>query len=604
MSIPTSNEVPFINNPEPVPNEIPPAQYLTPTAPQYDLPPTEPPHWSTAQFAETPISMAKIRSLGVIQNVFPSYSYRGWDADEWVKQMTTAREEAGPDVWNDPGVCGLRLLAARTTSTAGLEGVAIQKEKTGTRTARRCIAIERRNIMTRPVIETPPIPKNFADFTALYVHSTDGLELVRKLTLGRWAGGGARRKVAYLTAGSIEPMGGGWERGRFGIEEDLFYRTNMCYAKCAGEKVMVLYTSDVTLFRNSELYGFTFLESGEQAVFDAISIALPNLAARHSSIQRGLLENEDTARLRRNLAMVFAEAIRNKIDALVLTPLGCDHRLCPPDTVAATIRAVAEQFAGFIPEVHVVISPELFSNNVRDAFTKALGVASGEWASLRVMARDQPGMFIRQKCCINLGVCRESVDSNPAHFTTFYHPPTCPNGGACKVDYPYHNILFAHPGVAPRDAKRAQGPGQEGQNKAMPLPFCQDPFVCPFVCKPPKMLTSGDKAHIMTCRHFCQFGMQCPAINEPGHRRFFAHIETRDECRDGKSCKKINDVAHRLSFIHKGVKCFPVKCFSGDDCRFAAEFTHSIDFYHKDEPKGIKKCYNLKWLEKQKINYF
>lgn len=589
------------------PNEIPAERRTTtavPSAPPYDLLPITPPMWNDPSFVEPPISLARLRTLRSIQDVYPLYSYRGWDAKRWLEDMRTAKSElpAGTEVWKDPGICGLRMLVGRTTCSAIADGFIMQTTHESNRVVRKYIQVIRGNsLTTNAVRETKPIPKNISDNTHIYVDSVDGLNLVHNLYFsdGGSGNGTKRRKIAYLTASLIEPTGGRWIYGRLGIEEDLFYRTSMALGKCNEQKCNVLYTPNVTLFRNSESYGYSILETDKQAIFDAISFSTPNLS--NASPNNSKLSNEAIMIMRRDLTLAFSAAIENGVDVLVLTPFGCDYRLCPPEAISGIIRAVAEQYAGYIQEVHVAISPDLFQSSVYNTFVHTL-TEPNKSATLRLMRIGQPGVSVFKKCCPKYDACRESVDTNPSHFETLYHPPECPNGVDCTLSYPCHFLLFMHPEHAHKPHARNDN-SQNSQAANDALPFCSNPFMCPYVCKPQKKLSPADNSHIMQYRHFCQYGPLCKYINDPVHARCYSHIMTNELCEEGFSCRKINDVSHRLKFLHNGAKCFPVKCSEGDKCRLLSDHKHRADFYHGDEPKGIKKCYSLKWLDKHKINY-
>lgn len=601
---PTQENI-FINKHR-TPDEIPPEYVLEPSAPPYDIPPVPPPMWNELQSAEYSTLMTQIHTMNTFQDVPQSYSYMGWDAETWMEGISAAKTAvpADRDPQDDPDVRGLRLLVGRTTHTAGTEGIAFQKITEPDKVARVCISIEQMDITTRPIWDTQAIPQSIKDYTKLYIHNTDGLNVVRKLcydsteqTEKQKKKKKKKKKIAYLIAGSMEQTGGGWERGYFGVEEDLFYRTNMSSIEHHNNGAMVMYTSNVTLFRNTESRGYFFLEKSGQVVFDVISLSTPDLSKRTDKS----LHNEDIVCMRRNLAMSFSEAIRNKANTLVLTPFGCDHRLWPPEAVSAVIKAVTEQYAGFIPEIHVVISAELFPAKVYETFMQVLMNSSGRRINIPATFKSQPADSTRIQCCPSFDTCKESAEENPQHFESFYHSPVCPIGEGCEETYAYHKILFTHPHTIQSDTHSARNKSSEA--KTTQLPFCKDPFTCPFVRKPSSCFTAEDRAHILKFRHFCQLGVQCSLINNPAHTRCFAHLHARDICLKGASCSKINDLSHRLEFMHEGVMNFPVKCFEGKKCHLASDKVHKSNFYHKGEPKDIKECYSLQWLSKHKIGF-
>ena len=589
------------------------------SAPPYDLEPTEPELWGKLCVQEQQLDL---RALSTINDVPEGYPQKGWDPEVWATRMINAKGCSGSGFCgDDPIIRGMRLLVGRSTQTALTLGHIHQvSHSMDNKALSHCCLIRPSGVCATLLGTVKELRENRGSHTNISLTDSDGLNTVRELARST----NPPQKVVYVLGGNTECMGGDWWKGGLSLEEDLFYRTNMsCMRYAYKGRSPVVFTDDVTLFRSSEDNGFSFLDYADQVQMTVVTIQVPDTHRRQGTE----MSNEEIGFLQRNLEVAFSAAAHSGISKLVLTPFGCDHSACSPHVISSIIKTVTEKYTGFVSEVYVAVSHKFFSEDVYNEFKKTLIGTTGSGSTTKRLEKTCtyiPVIDAIKPCCRYAGMCMENPQLNKQHFAEFYHPAACPKGNACKDNEMLHHIILYHPnqaqvksttvvvvaaGATTTTTTNTTTPAAAAHpthivDQSSILPFCSDPFLCPHVRKPEREYTPDDWKHVSSFRHFCQYGIDCRYIKDPGHKSKFSHIMRTTACSDGYNCKKANSAKHRLLYKHERLMDFIVPCARGSHCHRISDPTHTKDYYHIGaEPENMRECYNVQWLKKNKIKF-
>ena len=212
-----------------------------------------------------------------------------------------------------------------------------------------------------------------------------------------------------------------------------------------------IYTSGLTIFRQSDEEGYAFME---QPLLNVCFIAMA--AHRNPPLNNdGYLSDEHSIALRKKIENLFFIAYHQGHDCLVLSAFGCGNFRNPPKHVAAIFHSVIEQYAGFFKQIEFAIidghnsQQHANPNENYETFKRLLDNIKVE--PLRQTIPDT---------VIGPWRIRKTTERN-IHLAgvEIYSGSLCPNGGECMN---LHNIehckIFSHPPQCPFsvDAKTCQ----------------------------------------------------------------------------------------------------------------------------------------------------
>ncbi len=226
-----------------------------------------------------------------------------------------------------------------------------------------------------------------------------------------------------------------------------------------------IYTSGITVFRDIESNGYSYLE---EPIYDVCAIALaayqqPELKANDSN----LLANEYAMGMRKKIENLFAITHKHGHDSLVLSALGCGAFRNPAVHVAAIFKSVIQQYAGYFKIISFAIIDDhnaghqhnpngnyLPFKNILDGFRVQpqvrefdIGMASG---SMKIRGKSSGKITIDDVCIFDVPPCRYGAEcrelDNAQHCYLYSHPPLCPEYDTCDqvLKDDIHRNCFIH----------------------------------------------------------------------------------------------------------------------------------------------------------------
>ncbi|CAF3704753.1 unnamed protein product [Rotaria sp. Silwood1] len=349
------------------------------------------------------------------------------------------------------------------------------------------IAYNHRSKLAFGQVTEPSLKPPFS-FTTVEVVNSDCLLVYETLAAA------GNRPVLLNMANATTP-GGGYRQGAGAQEENLFRRSNYCLSLDAelddskqaerywctanGEEKMLaanqsmypieefgaIYTSGITMFRNTEDTGYAYLE---KPVYDVCAIAVA--AYQQPELKRNdksLLTGKNAMGTRKKIENLFAITHCRHHDCLVLSALGCGAFRNPPTHVAVIFKSVIQQYAGYFKTIHFAIVDDHNAGNQHnpdgnylpfrrildglrvDATTRELGVgiASGPF---RIVGKDRGKMIIDEVYIFGFSPCQYGAEchelGDTQHCQSYSHPPMCPQHGTCDqvLKDEMHRSLFIH----------------------------------------------------------------------------------------------------------------------------------------------------------------
>ncbi|CAF4647224.1 unnamed protein product [Rotaria socialis] len=462
-------------------------------------------------------------------------------------------------------------------------------------------------------------------FTTVEVVNNDCLLVYEKLAADK------SRPVLLNMANATTP-GGGYRQGAGAQEENLFRRSNYylsldaelddtkqperywCTAK--GEEQMLranesmypmdefgaIYTSGITVFRNTEDTGYAYLE---QPLYDVRSIALA--AYKQPELKQNdtrLLTDKNAMDTRKKIESLFVMAYHHQHDCLILSALGCGAFKNPPTHMASIFKSVIQQYAGYFKTIHFAIVDDHNTGNqhnpdgnylpfkrILDGFRVnatthelCVGMASGPF---KVTGKDQENMIIDDVYIFGLPPCQYGAEcydlGDVQHCQAYSHPPLCPQHGACEqfLADGMHRSFFIH-------RKKCQHGGEclhitdEKHSRQYEHPeFCPANSEC--------LDTSKD--HLFHYRHLprCKTGpIKCLLFlkRDPEHCRSYRHCKIT--CEFGTFCVNFHDQEHFNDQLHPFYQPCPSTPFS---CRYYSDFLQAKkDPSAKTRPEVEEHC--------------
>nr|ACD54723.1 unknown [Adineta vaga] len=422
-------------------------------------------------------------------------------------------------------------------------------------------------------------------------------------------------KPLLLNMANASNPGGGYRKGDGAQEENLFRRSDYfrsldvgldqwlskrsaryhCSSNCQLDPLSnhnsmypmheygAIYTSGLTVFRQAENTGYSFME---EPLKNVCSLAVA--AYRDPKLDGNMLAQKFAVGTRKKIENIFAIAFHHKHDSLVLSALGCGAFKNPPGHVAELFLSVIEQYAGFFKLITFAIlddhnSGRFFNpnGNFRPFQTLLNGITvtplSPMNTSLTIFGPYRllsDGLSTDDVCICDKPLCKFGATCidlhNRKHVKEYSHPPHCPHAatkGQCKfTDNIVHMKSFVH-----RTQCRYGGECREINDEKHTQEF-EHPVNCP---DGSKCVDIGDK-HLKQYRHLplCPEGLQCLKFKmyDQSHCDTLRHCALN--CPFGNNCGYIHDKQHQDRYVHP----VPPTCpFTPFNCKLYTKFLHSTD---------------------------
>ncbi|CAF0972161.1 unnamed protein product [Didymodactylos carnosus] len=370
-----------------------------------------------------------------------------------------------------------------------------------------------------------------------------------------------------LNMANADTPGGGYRRGDGAQEENLFRRSNYfrsldvdldpekptnrfcCNSDCKEESIGkkpkmypmdefgAIYTSGLTVFRNPEDQGYSFMS---EPMYDVC--AIPMAADPKVEIDKnGRLVPKDSIALRKKIENIFAIAYHQKHNCLVLSALGCGAFKNPPKHVALIFKSVIEQYAGFFKSIHFAIIDDhnagrrhnregnydpfkeiLHNMRVKSSTHKMNDMMIGPYRILKEIPGKELTLSDIRICylqpCDHGGKCQNIRDDQ--HRRKYSHPPLCPltEIDKCPVNDADHKYWFRHRSECKfRGECKLVNTDEIHARELEHPPFCRDREHC----------KNMNRDHLEDFRHLplCEGGEQCRdyRIGTPNHCGKYRH---------------------------------------------------------------------------------
>ncbi|CAF1122915.1 unnamed protein product [Rotaria sordida] len=399
-----------------------------------------------------------------------------------------------------------------------------------------------------------------------------------------------KRPVLLNMASSTSP-GGGFRKGDGAQEENIFRRSDYCRSldigldeflkertdrlhcssDCRLDRISdpnnmypmneygAIYTSGITVFRQSEETGYAFMETPLENVC-AIAMA----AYRDPELKGNLLASKYAVGTRKKIENIFAIAYHHKHDCLILSAFGCGAFKNPPEHVAKLFYSVIEQYAGFFDTIIFAIvddhntgrllNPEgnfqpfasILDNQTVEPSTSMnkpntmIGpyrlLSDGSTVGnitifdltpcnygakcIEMHNHNHANKFSHPPLCIYAAVqgkCRKTDDT--VHTNSFIHRNQCRDGGVCRqINDENHNREFEHPDYCP-DEGRCQNQKEDHLKQFRHLPLCEKAHKCMEYQK--EVASHCNK--FRHCAPRCLHGGFCVMFHDKNHLDEFQH---------------------------------------------------------------------------------
>ncbi|CAF3066365.1 unnamed protein product [Rotaria sp. Silwood2] len=441
-------------------------------------------------------------------------------------------------------------------------------------------------------------------------------------------------KPLLLNMANSTTPGGGYRKGDGAQEENLFRRSNYYmsldpnmdqeldqsinternYCSNTGEVVRLsdhqslypideygaIYTSGITVFRNTEDQGYSLLN---RPLYDVCAVAIA--AYRDPQVLKNkqrLVPNIAVA-TRKKIESLFAIAYRNGHHSLVLSAFGCGAFKNPPEHIALIFKSVILQYAGYFKKIVFSIIDDhntgqrlnpngnfLPFQQILDKFVayppavQTIGMSLGPFRVIQSSTKNQ-NTKIEEFITFNVPPCEQAAYcqkmNDQHHCQSCSHPPICPLGSECtENDDDVHCQMFIH-------RKQCSDKGQCILTDCRHLADFDHPEYCPDGSNCVNMRTD----HLNLYRHLpiCDDGLNCDLKfrRVAQHLAQFRHCQR--SCKFGGHCILFHDQKHISDEQHPFNPPCPYTPFS---CKFHANFVQTNNPKNQNAMNEITKhCY-------------
>eukprot|EP00002_Diphylleia_rotans_P020794 TRINITY_DN4037_c0_g1_i1.p1 TRINITY_DN4037_c0_g1~~TRINITY_DN4037_c0_g1_i1.p1 ORF type:complete len:2133 (+),score=265.13 TRINITY_DN4037_c0_g1_i1:272-6670(+) len=353
-------------------------------------------------------------------------------------------------------------------------------------------------------------------------------------------------RPALVSATTSRSAGGGYKRGEYGPEEDLFRRSNIYQtldtlgtrnSKGTKKNIFPLcdfgaaYSPSVSVFREEEKWGFEFMK--EVVNIDVISACPLRGVNPLSEIDL----KDYIIKTQQKIKTIFSVAVSKNHDSLVIGAFGCQGQANLAEVIAGIFRECASMYASYFKKLVFAIIDERALTTSSNMETP-LSVFQKELHGQKITSVKLPPSTKPYVPCKHGIRCR---DSSVAHRENFAHMHLCLNQENCKlVDNIVHWEMWIHQSECPDSGNCEKW---------------QDPHHSKFFRHPPEChlqgsCTNTDPIHLRDNLHVkcCPKGLRCHEMNNQQHCRSFRHI--RKLCPRGTFCYDYNDGVHCADFWH------------------------------------------------------
>jgi uncharacterized protein (TIGR02452 family) len=428
-----------------------------------------------------------------------------------------------------------------------------------------------------------------------------------------------------LNMANAETPGGAYRKGAGAQEENLFRRSNyylsldmeldhnkqadrFCCTSTSEQKFIkndqkiypieeygAIYTSGITVFRDTEDNGYDYLE---EPVYDVCSIALPAYARPElKRNNNNTLAKKYAVGTRKKIENFFAIAHHHGHDCLILSALGCGAFRNPPIHIAMIFKSVIQQYAGYFKKIYFSIIDDYNTGNrhnpdgnyqpfktiLDDIIVQPskheldVNMMSGPY---RILSKNQGKIIIDHVKIFDLPLCNYSSlcrDLNDTqHCQSYYHPPICPQYDSCDQNSKdevhlssfIHRTQCLHGGIC----KLTE---DEKHLRLYHHPeFCSDHGFC----------INMNTNHLIKYLHvnLCKDNLKCISYlkNDPDH--CFSYRHCQPNCSFGGYCIHFHDKEHINNQVHPFRTPCPLTPFA---CKYHMEYLQA----KKDHSSKIRR---------------
>ncbi|CAF2763646.1 unnamed protein product [Rotaria sp. Silwood2] len=423
-----------------------------------------------------------------------------------------------------------------------------------------------------------------------------------------------QRPLLLNMANATNP-GGGYRKGDGAQEENLFRRSDYCRSLDVGlddvhkrpstryhcssnckldrlsddstmypmNEFGAIYTSGITVFRQSEDTGYAFMKKPLEGV-----CSLAMAAYRDPKLDGNMLAGKYAVGMRKKIENIFAIAYHHRHESLVLSAIGCGAFKNPPDHVVQLFRSVIEQYAGFFKLIIFAVIDDHNSGshlNPKGNFKPFKEALDGNTIE-PLSSMNKPntmfgpylllsdGSSVGDICIFDLPPCQFGAKCNEMHDSKhsreYSHPPLCPYAsvtGKCrKTKDVVHVTSLIHRQLCQHGGQCSQiDDGKHNQEFGHPI-YCPDGGKC-------QQMTYE---HLIEFRHLplCVKAQKCIEYQKNIKPHCNAYRHCTPQCLYGNHCVNFHDKQHMDEFAHP----FPTPCpFTPFQCKFHDEFTDAAD---------------------------
>ena len=516
----------------------------------------------------------------------PIFRYK-WNADNWIQQMKNAKKTNQRSNKYNLDLHLLRVtVMLNTIAILRKNKYAVDNDEVTLKLQRlQTIGYDHRaKLFPGKTIFQGDLKTPYKS-TTVKVINEDCLVLYEKLVAE------GHRPLLLNMANATSP-GGGYRKGDGAQEENIFRRSDYsqsldleiadkerseqlyCTSKCefkrptgyAGfypmEEFGAIYTSGITVFRQTEANGYAYMKN---PLYNVCAIAMA--AYRDPPLNnKNMLENKLAINTHRKIENIFAIAYHHKHDCLVLSALGCGAFKNPPKHVALLFKSVIYQYAGYFDKIYFAIIDDHNTGNRINPdgnfrpFEKILDNLvlqptkilpdNGVSGPYRILNKSADGQLTLSDVCISYlppcqhgSKCRDTKDQK--HNTSFSHPPMCSlsemSSSCNQMDDEVHMFTFIH-------NTQCKHWGECGNTDAAHL----TEYDHPEFCKDESRCIDNSREHLFAYRHLpiCRNGPDCPESlkSDTDHNKSYRHCKTN--CPDDNCCPYFHEKTHITETIH------------------------------------------------------
>lgn len=379
------------------------------------------------------------------------------------------------------------------------------------------------------------------------------------LVLYQYLVGTGSRPLLLNMVNPINP-GGGYRKGDWGQEADIFRRSDLSqsldwemtekdrldrfYWTSEGQlknfdhfnpidEFGGLYTSGITVFRQTEEHGYSYMKN------PLSNVHCLSMSAYHqpSLNKKNQFKNRLAMNTHRKIGNIFAIGYQQKHDCLILSAFGCGFLKNPPEHIALLFKSVIYQYAGYFEKIYFAIIDNHLNENffifkkLLDGFVieprKSLDVnqVSGPY---RIVKKTLNGELTLADTYISyIPPCRYGAlcydRNNEDHNNQYSHPPKCPLQSLTsicnQIDDQVHLSTFVH-------IKKCRDGGQCRNEDQIHLIDSDHPEYC----QKKSLCNDLHSQHLFDYKHLpiCQYGLDCFQYlqNDHDHLKSFRHFKS------------------------------------------------------------------------------